>query len=80
MKTIQLTAETPSVHELFEMAQTGTVVVETQNGNFFMITTIDPFDTEVELLRKNHRFLTMLDDFKREEETIPLEQAERELR
>ena len=34
----------------------------------------------VELLRKHQQFLTMLDTFKREEETIPLEQVERELR
>jgi hypothetical protein len=42
--------------------------------------TVDTLDTEVELLRRNHAFLTMLDKFKGEKETIPLEQVEKDLR
>jgi hypothetical protein len=80
MKTIHLTSDIPSVVELLEMARRESVLVETQEGDFFVISTVDSFDTEVELLRRNHRFLTMLDRFKQEEETIPLEQVEQKLR
>lgn len=80
MKIIHLTPDAPSVTELFKIARTELVLVETLEGDFFVISTVDPFDTEVELLRRNHQFLTMLDRFKQEEDTIPLEQVERELR
>lgn len=80
MRTIHLSSDMPSVVELLEMARTGTLLVETQDGDFFVINTVDSFDTEVELLRRNHTFLTMLDKFKSEKETIPLEQVEKDLR
>ena len=80
MKTVHLSADMPSVVELLDMARKEPLVVETQDGNFFVINTVDPFETEVELLRRNHEFLTMLDRFKSEKETIPLDQVERDLR
>jgi len=45
-----------------------------------MASPADEFATEVELLRRNHAFLAMLDEFKQDETTIPLEQVEKELR
>ncbi len=41
---------------------------------------VDEFDTEIELLRRNHILLAMLDEFKEEKETVPLEQVEKDLR
>ncbi len=80
MKTINLSSSLPSVAKLLEMARKDSVLVKTQNGDSFLITPADEFDTEVELLRRSHTFLTMLDKFKAEKETIPLDQVESKLR
>jgi KaiC/GvpD/RAD55 family RecA-like ATPase len=80
MKTIKLTSHPPSVADLLSMAREDVLVVTTEEGDSFVISTADDFDTEVQLLRQNHRFLTMLDEFKRDDESIPLEEAEKTLR
>jgi hypothetical protein len=54
--------------------------VTTQDGESFLVSPADDFDTEVQLLRRNHAFLTLLDRLKAEEGRIPLAQAEQNLR
>ncbi len=80
MKTVELSAKAPSVLELLSMARQDNVLVTTEDGDSFLISSADDFDTEVELLRKNHKFLAMLDKLKRDRDTIPLEEAEETLR
>ncbi len=80
MKTVKLTSHPLSVAELLRMVREDVVVVTTDEGDSFVISTADDFDTEAELLRQNHRFLTMLDEFKRDEGRILLEEAEQKLR
>lgn len=79
MKTINLSSHPPSVNELPGMARANAVLVKTQDGHTFVISPADEFEFEVELLRQNHTFLSMLDDFKKGEETIPLEEVEKKL-
>jgi hypothetical protein len=79
MKTVDLTTESLSVTDLLRMARTEVVLVMTEEGDAFMISPADDFETEVQLLRRHHGFLSMLDEFKKEE-TIPFEEAERRLR
>ncbi len=80
MKTLKLTSHMPSVKDLLRMAQKDTVLVTTEDGDSFVISSADDFNTEVQLLRQNHTFLTMLDDFKSEAEIIPLNDVEKKLR
>lgn len=80
MKTIDLSSNLMSVDELLDTALEDLVLVKTEKGDSFVVSTTDEFNTEVELLRRNHAFLMMLDDFKSENETIPLDQVESELR
>jgi hypothetical protein len=40
----------------------------------------DDFDTEVQLLRRNRTFLNLLDQWKQDEDSIPLGKAEETLR
>jgi len=49
-------------------------------GYEIQFTRPDEFATEVELLRRNHTFLSMLDEFKKDNQTIPLEEVEKQLR
>ena len=80
MKTIKLTAHPPSLAELLSMARDEAVLLKTESGDSFVVSSADDFATEVELLRRNHSFLTMLDALKAEAETVPLEDAEKKLR
>ncbi|MBW1717191.1 MAG: hypothetical protein JRJ77_15445 [Deltaproteobacteria bacterium] len=80
MKTINLSSHQLSVIELLRMARNDALLVKSQDGDTFIISTADEFDSEVELLRQNHSFLAMLDEFKKEENTISFEEVERNLR
>ena len=51
-----------------------------KDGETFVISSTDEFESEVELLRQNHTFLSMLDEFKKGQDTIPLEEVEKMLR
>ena len=80
MKTIQLSSNRPSVDDLLSMARDEVLVVTTEEGDSFVISSGYGLATEAQLLRRNNAFLAMLDGFKEEEETIPLEEAEKRLR
>jgi len=80
MKTLKLTTPAPTLDDILRMARRETVLVTTQEGDSFVVTPADDFDTEVQLLRRNHAFLTLLDELKRDPEAIPLAEAEAKLR
>ncbi len=80
MRTVELVTKGASVEELLSMARQENVLVTTEDGESFLISSADDFDTEVQLLRQNHKFLAMLDKLKRDRETIPLEEVEMSLR
>ena len=68
------------VADLLGMAREESVLVTTESGESFVVSPADEFETEVELLRRNHSFLAMLDTWKAEKERIPLEEATKKLR
>lgn len=80
MKTVHISSQPISVAELLEMARDDSVLVKTGGGDSFVVSHADEFAMEVELLRRNHAFLTMLDDFKKNNESISLEEVEKQLR
>ena len=69
-----------SIAELLDLAREDAVLVKTGKGDSFVVSHADEFATEVELLRRNHAFLTMLDTFKQDQDTIPLDEVEKRLR
>jgi hypothetical protein len=80
VKTVELASAPVSAAELLEMARRDSLWIKTDQGDSFLVSHADEFATEVELLRRNHAFLTMLDEFKQGKDRIPLDQVERELR
>lgn len=80
MKTVDLSSGYLSAADLFEMARKDCLLVKTNQGDSFVVSHADEFQMEVELLRRNHDFVAMLDRFKGDQETIPLEEVEEELR
>ena len=80
MKVVDLSAEPISVAELLDMARSESLLVKTGKGDSFVVSPADDLAAEVELLRRNHTFLTMLDRLKEDRESIPLAEAEDQLR
>lgn len=80
MKTVDLSSEPLSAGALFEMARNESLLVKTDQGDTFVVSHADEFETEVELLRRNHEFLAMLDRLKEDRDRLPLEQVEKDLR
>jgi len=80
MKNLDLSSEAISAAELLDMARKDSLLVKTAGGDSFLVSPADEFATEVELLRRNHTFLTRLDEFKEDKAMIPLEQVEKDLR
>ena len=62
------------------MAREETVLITTEDGESFVVSAADDFESEVELLRRNHRFLSVLDRLKADTEAISIEEAEKSLR
>ena len=80
MKVVDLSAKPISAAELLDMARGEPVLVKTRQGDSFVVSPADELATEVELLRRNHTFLTMLDRLKEDAESIPLAEADKQLR
>ena len=80
MKTVDLSSRPISAAELLDMAREDSVLVKTGKGDCFVVSHADEFATEVELLRRNHTFLTMLDRLKEDADTIPLSEVEKQVR
>jgi hypothetical protein len=55
------------------------VLLFEDNGDNFLLTLANDFETEVELLRRSHKFLSFLNQRLQSTKTIPLEQVEAEL-
>lgn len=80
MKTIDLSKTHLSVDELLDSARRESIILKAIDGTSFVLSIADEFATEVELLRQNHSFLSLLDSYKQEQWTISLEEVEKRLR
>ncbi len=80
MKTVTISTKKYSVQEIFSMAKKEALLIKTTGGDSYFVSLADDFESEVELLRNNHRFLSMLDKFKEEKETLSLDDVEKTIR
>ena len=80
MKTVDLAVNPMTVEELLASARHESVAVKSLDGDTFVVSGADEFTTEVELLRRNHRFLELLDTWKQDHRTLSLEEVEQRLR
>jgi len=80
MKTIDLATQPLSVDQLLDSARRESIVLKAKDGETFVVSAADELSTEVELLRRNHRFLTLLDAFKQDTHTVSLDEVERRIR
>ena len=79
MKTIDLAKTSLTIDQLLDAARDESVMVKAADGATFVLSSGDDLTTEIELLRRNHRFLALLDACKQDQRTLSLDEAERRL-
>ena len=79
MKTITLSSQSTEVSALLEQARHEDVIVQTPDGEVFMLTAVDDFDWEIARTRQNARLMAFLDARARQTATIPLDEVTRQL-
>ncbi len=81
MKVIELELghAQPTLDEVIGLAKDELVVLRRPDGSVFVLSQVDDFDVEVELLKNNPEFMTLMRQFSREEATISLEELRNEL-
>ncbi len=79
MKVIELGQAHPTLDEVIGLAKDELVVLRRADGCVFAVSQVDDFDVEVELLKSNPEFMTLLRQFSREQATISLKELRDEL-
>jgi hypothetical protein len=79
MKTIELAQSNLTIVELMELAQEDTLILKKSDGTEFVLSVIDDFATEVEVLRQNEEFMEFLAQRSRSTKRLSLEEARKRL-
>ncbi len=79
MKIVELEKEMLTLDEAIALAKSEGVVLRQANGEMFAIAPVDDFEVEVDLLKKNKKFMAYLAELSQEEATISLQGLREEL-
>lgn len=79
MKTINLDESNPTLNEIINMANTDVVLLRNSLGKMFVVSAIDEFDVEVEILKKNEEFMAFLRDLSQEKSSTSLKELREDL-
>lgn len=80
MKVIELSGSQILLDELLKIARREPLILQKDNNEKFILSRVDEFALEVELLRNNKEFMAYLDELSEQEATIPLSEVEKELK
>jgi hypothetical protein len=79
VKTIELAHSDLTVSELIELAEHDTLVIRKPDGTEFVLTAVDDFSAEVEVLSQNQEFMDFLAQRSRSTKRVSLEEARKRL-
>ena len=79
MKEVTVSPAQADVNALLDDARTEDILLRAADGSEFLLTAIDDFAEEIIRTRQNKELMALLDERAREKETIPWEEAKREL-
>ncbi|OUC12160.1 MAG: hypothetical protein B0A82_23905 [Alkalinema sp. CACIAM 70d] len=79
MKIVELHNEQFTLDEIITLAKGEAIVLRNSDGNLFALASIDDFDVEIELLKKNPDFMALLKELSQEKATISLKSLRGEL-
>jgi hypothetical protein len=75
MKTIAISRRARSIQALLKRARRENVILQSPEGEEFILAEVDAFDREIELARQDHAFMKFLDSRSRQAETVSSQQA-----
>jgi hypothetical protein len=79
MKAIEVSASTPTLTEVLQLASEDNVILKTPEGLQYVLAEIDDFAEEVEAVLQNKALLQLLDERSRETTTYTLSQVREQL-
>ena len=79
MKVIDLGNRTTTLDEIMGMAEQELVILRDSEGKTFVLSQVDEFEAEVELLKKNKEFMAFLKELSQEKSAISLSEFRQEL-
>jgi len=79
MKVIEIENTSPTLEEVVDLAKQEIVVLRQSNGKLFVVSQVDDFDVEVELLKNNPEFMALMQELSNEQTTISSKQLREEL-
>ena len=79
VKVIELKQAHPTLDELIALAKDELVVLRKSDGSVYALSQVDDFDLEVEPLKKNPEFMTMMKQLSLEKAAISLQDLRKEL-
>lgn len=79
MKVIKVSRRAKAVTDLLKQAQKEGLIVQSPDGDEFIIAEIDDFHREIELVRQNKKLMRFLDKRGRQTRTFSLAEAKTQL-
>ncbi len=79
MKTINLDESNPTLNEVISLANTDVVLLRNSLGKMFVVSAVDEFDVEVEILKKHEEFMTFLRALSQEKPSTSLKELREDL-
>ncbi len=79
MRTVDLEKENLELSQIFNFARLEPVLLLTDDGQEFILSLADEFESEVEALRNSHSFQAFLDERAKCEVRFPIEEIEKEI-
>jgi len=80
MKTLDLSATTPTVNELLDLAGEDLIIIKAPGGREFVLAEVEDFEDEIARTRQNAELMALLDERSRETVTYTLEQVRERLK
>ena len=79
MKVVELGATRPTIDELMGLAKQELLLLRQPDGSVYVLSPVDDFAAEVELLKNNPEFMAFLRERSKEKPAISLEDLRKEL-
>jgi hypothetical protein len=79
MKTITLSEDPAEIRSVFEQAKDEDIIIQLADGQQFILSAIDDFDTEIAQTRQNQKLMQFLEQRASQNQMIPLDEVKRQL-
>ena len=78
MKTIKITRRAKTLNALLKRARHENVILQSADGDEFILAEIDDFNREIELTRQNKQLMKLLESRAKQKATVSLEEPKQQ--